>query len=90
MAQWNKAEQNTKNFTPCGICEIGLGDFEFYQRDRKGGGEWIPVKGEKKIKWRKGEVVLKYMDFNDKDELIWVEKVIKPKYVCSDCYEKYR
>ena len=90
MAVWNKKEPNTKGFVECDICGIGLGTFDFYQKHRNGGGHWEKVEGEKKLKWRGGELLLQYLDFNEKEELVWVSKVVKPKYTCPECREKYK
>ena len=83
----------TKHFCKCGICGIGLGNYLWHEKrvekGRKVVDRWVQVKGERKIKWKHGEVLLRYKDFRDGD-LVWVEKIVSPNYVCKECLVKYK
>jgi hypothetical protein len=76
------------NFCSCDICGVGLGRYELYWRDRKGVQKWIKVRGERMYKWKGKEIFIHYKDFVN-NELVWVEKVIKPEKVCWECKQNY-
>lgn len=85
----------THGFCPCDVCGIGLGEFMFHEvraaeaDGRKAIDRWVKVHGEKKVMWDRGEITLRWLEFNG-DDLEWVEENLTPKKVCEKCEKKYK
>lgn len=77
-----------KCFRQCDICGIGLGKYELEWKDWKGRVKNVKVKGDELRKWEYGPISLRCLDFV-KGDLVWVERMVKPKRLCWCCFDRY-